>query len=67
MSDGEVLFEFVQIGQQMRVSAIHVATGTEVVAIAPTVATRAQMQQLALGKLRRKLGDAPPPPAKRLF
>lgn len=67
MSDGEVLFEFVQIGQQMRVSAIHVDTGTEVVAIAPTVATRAQMQQLALAKLRRKLGDAPPAPAKRVF
>ena len=67
MSDGEVLFEFVQLGQQMRVSAIHVDSGIEVVAIAPVVATRAQMQQLALGKLRRKLADTPPSAAKRLF
>ncbi len=32
---GEVLFEFRQLGPQMRVAAIHVATGTEVVVIAP--------------------------------
>ena len=52
-----VLFEFTQIGQQMRVAAIDEATGTEVVVIAPVTATPFQMQQLALGKLRRKLGE----------
>lgn len=55
MADGEVYFEFVQVGQQMRVAAIDVATATEVVVITPVSATRSQMQQLALGKLRRKL------------
>ena len=52
---GEVLFEFTQLGAQTRVAAIDAATGTEVVVIAPTAATQAQMQALALAKLRRKL------------
>ena len=67
ISSGRVLFEFTQLGQQMRVAAIHEASGVEVVVIAPLTATRYQMQQLALAKLKRKLeGDAttPPPPVK---
>lgn len=60
---GRVLFEFVQVGQQMRVAAIDEATGTEVVVITPLSATPFQMRSLALSKLRRKLGgDEPPPP-----
>lgn len=55
MGDSEVYFEFVQVGQQMRVAAIDAATAIEVVVITPASATRAQMQQLALAKLRRKL------------
>ncbi|WP_375597699.1 DUF6898 family protein [Devosia sp. Naph2] len=63
MSDGDVLFEFVQVGQQMRVAAIDEATGTEVVVITPLNATKLQMQRVALAKLKRKLeqgGDTPP-------
>jgi hypothetical protein len=61
---GRVLFEFTQVGQQMRVAAIDEASGTEVVVIAPLSATPFQMQSLALGKLRRKLGtEQQPPPA----
>ncbi|MDB5541578.1 MAG: serine hydroxymethyltransferase [Devosia sp.] len=60
---GRVFFEFTQVGQQMRVAAIDEATGTEVVVIAPVSATPFQMQSLALGKLKRKLGAEPPPPA----
>ncbi len=61
---GRVLFEFTQVGPQMRVAAIDEATGTEVVVIAPLSATPFQMQSLALGKLKRKLGgEEPPPPA----
>ena len=64
MADGEVYFEFVQVGQQMRVAAIDAATGTEVIVITPVSANKYQMQQIALAKLRRKLGEtAPPPPA----
>jgi mannitol/fructose-specific phosphotransferase system IIA component (Ntr-type) len=55
---GEVYFEFVQVGQQMRVSAIDADTNTEIVIIAPVAATRTQMQTVALAKLRRKLEQA---------
>ncbi|WP_407648148.1 DUF6898 family protein [Devosia rhodophyticola] len=55
MTGSGVLFEFVRIGAQMRVAAIHEATGTEVIVIAPASATQAQMQQLALAKLRKKM------------
>jgi hypothetical protein len=54
-SPGEVFFEFTRFGQQMRVAAIDAATSTEVVIIAPLTATRLQMQNNALAKLRRKL------------
>ena len=62
MADGEVYFEFVQVGQQMRVAAVDAATGTEVIVITPISANKYQMQQIALAKLRRKLGEAPRPP-----
>lgn len=62
---GRVLFEFTQVGQQLRVAAIDEATGTEVVLVAPLTATRLQMQQLALAKLKRRLVEAAPPPATR--
>jgi len=54
-SSSEVFFEFTQLGQQMRVAAIDAATATEVVIIAPLTASRLQMQNVALAKLRRKL------------
>lgn len=57
MTESEILFEFVQVGQQMRVAAIDSATGIEVIVITPISANRIQMQQLALAKLRRKLGE----------
>jgi hypothetical protein len=59
---GQVFFEFTQLGGQMRVAAIDAATTTEVVIIAPLTATRLQMQQIALAKLRRKLGESAPQP-----
>ena len=67
MSGRAVLFEFVQLGQQMRVAAIDSETGAEVVVIAPLSATRTQMQQLALAKLRKKLSAAEPVATQRLF
>lgn len=66
-SSREVLFEFTQLGQQMRVAAIDAATATEVVIIAPLTATRLQMQNIALAKLKRKLEENPPPPEPRRF
>lgn len=61
MADGEVYFEFVQVGQQMRVAAIDATTGVEVVVIAPLNASRNDMQRLALAKLQRKLGSEQSP------
>ncbi|MDV3251227.1 serine hydroxymethyltransferase [Devosia sp. BK] len=62
---GEVLFEFVQMGQVMRVAAIDEETGTEVFVITPVNAARIHMERLALAKLRRKLGEPEPPPPPR--
>lgn len=56
--DAEVLFEFTAVGRQMRVAALDAASGVEVVLIAPLSASKAQMQQLALAKLRRRLAQA---------
>lgn len=66
MADGEVFFEFVQVGQQMRVAAIDAATGTEVIVITPVAASKLHMQRLALAKLQKKLGATEEPP-RRLF
>ncbi|GHA36423.1 hypothetical protein GCM10007989_35690 [Devosia pacifica] len=52
---GEILYEFAQLGQQMRVSAIDTETNVEVVILAPVTATRLQMQNVAGAKLRRTL------------
>jgi hypothetical protein len=60
MTDREILFEFTQVGQMMRVVAIDVATDTEIVLIAPLNTARSHMERLALAKLQRRL-DKPAP------
>ncbi|WEK06494.1 MAG: serine hydroxymethyltransferase [Candidatus Devosia phytovorans] len=67
MADGEVYFEFVQVGQQMRVAAIDVATAIEVIVITPVTASKYQMQQMALNKLRKKLSETPAEAPRKLF
>lgn len=51
----EILFEFRQAGNQIRVAAIDAATGVEVVIIAPVHTSEAQMKAIAAAKLRRRL------------
>jgi hypothetical protein len=51
----EVLFEFTAVGAVMKVAAIDAATGVEVTVMGPVHASRADLQKLALGKLRRRL------------
>ena len=51
----EVYFEFVSIGTSVKVVAIDAATGTEVSVIGPVGAAQADMQRLALGKLKARL------------
>ena len=55
---GEVYFEFTAIGRTVKVSAIDAATGVEVSVIGPANAARADLQRLALQKLKARLaGD----------
>ena len=68
MGSGEIYFEFVQVGKQKRVAAVDADSGIEVIVITPVSASKWQMQQVALAKLRRKLGQtgavAPVAPGK---
>jgi hypothetical protein len=47
----EILFEFVTLGQQVRVAAVDAATGTEAIVIGPAGAARADLERLAVNKL----------------
>jgi len=51
----DVYFEFTVIGTVVRVTAIDSATGTEVVVMGPASASQADLQQLALAKLKARL------------
>ena len=53
---GEVIFEYTQIGHSVRVTAIDVATGTEVTIQAPAGASQMDMQRTALNKLKYVMG-----------
>jgi len=55
VNKNDVLLEFSQVGKQMRVAAIDARTGVEVIIITPLNATRQQMQQIAVAKLRRRI------------
>lgn len=57
---GEVYFEFYPIGRQVKVTAIDATTGIEVIVIGPVQATQADLQQLALRKLMRRLAEEAP-------
>ena len=52
-------FEFFPVGRQVRVTAIDATTGIEVVVLGPRQASQADLQQLALRKLTRRLSTAP--------
>ena len=51
----EVFFEFTAIGSTVKVVAIDAATGTEVSVIGPVSAAQADLEQLAVGKLKARL------------
>jgi hypothetical protein len=50
-----VYFEFTPIGTSVKVAAIDAATGIEVSVIGPARASQADLQQLALQKLKARL------------
>ena len=53
----EVLFEFTVIGTVVKVAAIDAASGVEVSVMAPAHASRADLQKLALAKLKTRLAS----------
>jgi hypothetical protein len=58
---GEVYFELRSIGNAVKVTAIHAATGVEVSVMGPASAAQADLQRLALRKLRLRLRSAQEP------
>jgi hypothetical protein len=53
--DREVYFEFTALGSAVRVAAIDSATGVETVIVGPANASAADLERLALNKLRARL------------
>ncbi len=58
----EVFFEFTVIGAVVKVVAIDAETGTEVSVIGPVNAAQADLEQLAVGKLKARLAREAPKP-----
>ena len=56
---GEVYFEFTPVGASVKVVAIDAATGIEVSVVAPARAAQADLQRLALRKLKVRLKASP--------
>jgi hypothetical protein len=56
---GGVYFEFTPVGASVKVCAIDAATGIEVSIVGPARASRADLRQLALQKLRARLKSDP--------
>ena len=50
--DPEIIIEFIEIGQSVKVSAVDVASGEEVSIIGPVSASRDQLEQTAVAKLK---------------
>ena len=48
----EVLFEFVKLGNSVRVTALDVKSGTEAITVVPANISQEQMKQAALKKLK---------------
>jgi hypothetical protein len=58
-TSGAVYFEFTPVGTSVKVVAIDAATGTEVSVIGPARAAPADLQKLALSKLKARLKSGP--------
>jgi Domain of unknown function (DUF6898) len=54
-ADREVYFEFTSLGSSVRVAAIDAATGIETVVVGPASASAADLERLALAKLKARL------------
>ncbi len=52
---GQVYFEHITIGRSVKVSAVHVETGTEVSITGPSNTSQTELERIALQKLIRAL------------
>ena len=52
---GEVIIEMRPVGTVVRVAAVDVASGTEVIVFGPASAPQRALEELAVAKLRRRL------------
>jgi hypothetical protein len=59
-ADREVYFEFTAIGASVKVVAIDSATGIEVAVVGPSSAAQADLERLALQKLKVRLARETP-------
>lgn len=62
---GEIYLEFIPVGRQVKVVAIDAATGTEVSIVGPVTASQAELQRVAVAKLKRRIAMETPGPASR--
>ena len=60
LPEREVYFEFIAIGNVVKVTAIDSLTATEVSIMGPVSAAQADLKQLALQKLRARLNREEP-------
>ena len=58
--DREVYFEFTVVGTVVKVAAIDAETGLEVAVMGPAKAARADLERLALQKLKAQLAKGSP-------
>jgi hypothetical protein len=54
---GEIIIEMRPVGSVVRVAAVDVATGTEVVVMGPAASPPKALEELAVAKLRRRLAS----------
>ena len=62
---GEIYLEFISVGRQVKVVAIDAATGIEVSIFGPLTASQAELQRIAVAKLKRRIAMEKPGPASR--
>ncbi len=55
LDTGEVIIEMRPVGTVVRVAAIDVKTGIEVVVMGPATAPQRALEELAINKLKKKL------------
>ena len=55
---GEVILEFIPLGNAVKVSAVDAETGVEVAIVGPANAPRDHLEAVVLQKLRKRLSSA---------